>query len=377
MEEESRRPTVRNVVFEDGRFAVEISDPSGNRTVDVGTPLSLDPSFADRPFEVHKFARMDLSENTIRQVYLGPTVSRGKRIGWIIPANALGSTDHDFAFAKPFLSYAYKIIASELAILADDQIARLEQKAERFESTTFADLYHDNVCFLVISLETLEHGDAFEVARIVPSLLQYGFLPAEMCDPQHIQWTCAPLPAGKLCVVSISSDVTRPEVLARLAILAATADRSIVTQFFYLYQMVEFLMEEVLANHAPNVAKEIIRTIETGQTHALRERIDALQDSMREKVRLDLLMTKYSDAQDQLGDVQARSNDFLSAVGIHNGTTLSTHFYKVRNFVFHQARNLPANSDPLLLAIVIAFFEFVPVLLSTFKLPSQGEHQSL
>lgn len=355
-----------SIRFENGEFIA--SDPTGDVEVSITTPLSVDTTFEGMPFEIHTFARRALMENSIHPVHLTGVI-RGEqpRIGLMVPANALGSVEHDKAEKQFFRQYAYMAIKLALEGLARESPAILQAQLERAESVAFADLFDDNVCFLILSKSTLDAVDNFELDRILPSLIQYGYVPVSACRPSELAWVGTPPESVKIKVSLVSEDIESAQIVAKLLTLSATSSPSLLTQFFYLYQVFEYLMESVMRHRLPQVVQEMIDGLQSG-TASARDQFDLLGDEIREKGRLKLLLDKYSNCSGSLREFSLASCEFLDARAIKADPGIEA-VYKVRNFLFHQARNLPSHDDPLLANVVDAFSQFLPSLLETYKHP--------
>ncbi|MCD5340610.1 hypothetical protein LR392_00030 [Arthrobacter sp. AK04] len=344
-------------------------DPTGDLEVSISTPLTLNPAFEAMPFSIHSFAMKDLRESSIHPVHLAGVVKGDPpRIGLMVPANALGSIEHDEAEKPYFQQYAYMAIRLALADLLAKSPGILEDHLDGSEPLLFSDLFHDNICFLVVSESTLSEVPNFGLDRILPSLIKYGYVPAGACKPADLEWIGAPPESQKIKVSLVSEDVENSNIVAKLLTLSATSSPSLLTQFFYLYQVFEYLMESVMRHRLPLVVQEMIDSLQNG-TASARDQFDLLGDEIREKGRLKLLMEKYSDCSSSLREFGVAASDFLDARGIKSNQGIEA-VYKVRNFLFHQARDLPSHDDPLLANVVEAFSQFLPSLLESYKHPS-------
>lgn len=355
------------VRYDDGLFVA--ANPVGDFELAIDTPLELDPSFEGRPFELHGFAVRDLKESAIHEVHLDcdsdPAVAR---IGMMLPVNSLGSQDHDESGKKYFQEYAYVAIKLALERLCRESPEVLEAQVARGHSVLFSDLFDDNVCFLVLSQKNFA-SVKFELDRILPSLVALGYVPMNSCRPAELEWIGSP-PSGRVVKVKQTSyDIENAELVARLIVLSAVSSRSLVTQFFYLYQVVEYLMENVMRHRLPLVMRDIIDELASG-TASTREQFDVLGNEIREKGRLKLLVGPYSDCASDVSEFGAVAQDFLASLNIKASPDIDA-IYKTRNFLFHQARNLPSQEYPLLASAVGSFFAFLPSLLYSYRNPSE------
>jgi hypothetical protein len=363
-----------HVRFRDGVFLV--AHPQGHLEVAVITPVEVTTGFEGMEFTLDAFAKRDLKENATYPVLLrGGTGSGTPRIGLMVPANALGSVEHSQAAETYFRDYSYVAIKLALEYLSRVSPHVLEAFVDQPEPVLFSDLFDDNQSFLVLSCSKIPQQSAFSIDRIMPSLVDYGYVPTHFCKPSELAWAGSPPQAKNIKVSLISEDLDNPQMLSKLLILSATSSPSLVTQFFYLYQVFEYLMESVMRHRLPLVMKNMIRSLESG-TASAKDQFDALGDEIREKGRLKLLVRDYSHCQADLDEFSLASQDFLSSLNITSSPGIDA-VYKVRNFLFHQARNLESHDDPLLKKVVEAFSQYLPKLLETYKNPASPEDPSV
>ncbi|MCZ9884535.1 hypothetical protein NFJ07_22400 [Arthrobacter sp. B2a2-09] len=286
----------------------------------------------------------------------------------MVPANALVSIEHDFASKSFFHQCAYLIVKF---VLEESMMgrSRIVEAIESRSTLLLTDLFDENVCFLLISSTEIENVPNFSLNRILPSLVAYGFVPAETCSPAGLAWRSA-LPQGqkKLHLSLTSGDVDNHDIVSRLCVLAAISAPSTLMQFFYFYQIIEHLLEGVLRHRLPIFARTLIANLEQGSGN-LHDEFLTVHEQMREKFRLKLLVTQYSDCTTSLDDLSLASTEFLRSLHLKEQLGIGA-VYAVRNFLFHQARNLPAQGDRTLDEVVEAFAQFIPALLETYNFPT-------
>lgn len=359
-----------NPKFVDGGFMLESVD--GDVQVVITSDLELDPSSANYRYLIMPLARSGLRENQIFDVLLRSGEDR--RIGWLIPANALSSKEHADAENVHFLRYAYAAIREVLTGHVELYVNQLRQALQAGEnSVPFSSLFHDNMSFLVICLDLAEHFGQFEPSRLIPSLVSFGYVPINYCEPELVDWNCRDLDEGvrHLTLSPTGSGIARPDLPAKLFSLAATSPTSTVTQFFYLYQVVELLLEEVLQAELESIGRAVSGSIQSGQTSELRDHLEGLSQQLSEKYRLGVLMSSFDGADGAVKDVGIAADAFLQRVGARPKQGIAG-LYQVRNFVIHQVRNMPEDAEELLRAVVVELATFLPKVLSTFKITPQA-----
>ncbi|MHA7275738.1 hypothetical protein ACX80O_04305 [Arthrobacter sp. Hz1] len=358
------------VSFDGGSFVV--SHAGGDLEVLIATPIEVTPDFESMKFEIHVYAKKELKESAIFPVHLkGAAPGGGPRIGFMIPVNALGSVDHGRAEEKYFRNYSYMAIKLALEYLAEKSPEVFESFAGETQPILFSDLFDDNVSFLVLSRSKIPDEIDFSMDRILPSLISYGYVPAASCSPAGLDWAGSD-PTSKVNVSLISEHLDNPQMLSKLLVLSAVSSPSLVTQYFYFYQVFEYLMENVMRHRLPLVLQEMVTNLQGG-TSSARDQFDRLGSEIRERGRLKLLVSRYSNCASDLSDFALVSQDFLESLQVESKPGIDS-IYKVRNFLFHQARDLPSHDDPLLAKVVDAFSQYLPSLLRTYANPeSLGE----
>lgn len=360
------------VQHDSGVFSLS-SEPDSSE-LRVTTELVLDLASEDLPFKVIPLLRTGLNESSIREAFL-PSDKEATRIGWIIPANALSSSEHDSATDPHFLRFAYVTIREVLTQHQEmfTAVARTHQ-AQGAHELAFADLFHDNVCFLTVSMQRFPEAASLDWLK--PSLIAHGYVPFGMCDPDTLNWSPMASPGGrKVKLKLISNGVSKPEVPIRMMAVAAASSSSPAVQFFYLYQVVEFLMELVLETSMSTVGHKIGKSIQDGQFQQLRDHLESFQDSMSEKRRLQLLIESCSDGPKAMAELERAAKNFLQTLGITAKTGIAS-LYQVRNFVVHQVRSMPESSEQQLGVVVHEFARFLPAVLATFEVPGYEPEQT-
>lgn len=340
--------------------------------ITITTPIRVGTAFDVERFAVHEFIKRDLTESSIHPVHIIKAKGGDQpRVGMLIPANALGSDDHDEAGEQYFKDYSYVTMLLALQRLAAEDPHIFNNVANDRQTIPFSDLFDDNVSFFTVSLDNAATIESFDISRTLPSLVSYGYVPAGLCSPRELEWIGSPPSSKKVKVTLTSASIESSELIARLITLAVTSGRSLVTQFFYFYQVFEYLMESVMRHRLPLVLNDMVKSLGSGGT-SVREQFDLLGDQIREKGRLKLLASEYSDCSKALYDFGLVSSQFLAERGITSDPGIDA-VYKVRNFLFHQARDLPSHNDPFLADVVSAFADFLPVLLASYRLPEVAD----
>ena len=356
-----------SVEYDGKSFEVLIDEDGASAIVTSG--LAIDDHSAGLRYEVIPFVRNGLTENLILEVHLKR--QDVARIGWLIPANALSSSEHDFAENIHFLRYAY--VAMEQVLLRHVHVyaeALRERVGPGSVDVPFADLFNDDVCFLVICLDLAErNGPPFDSSTLIPTLVSYGFIPLAECEPGSSNWSCREIEVGvkSIKIQPTGAGIKRADLPARLFSVAASARGSAVTRFFYFYQVVELLMEEVLLNSLHSIGQSVRRAIEMEQHIVLRDELEGLSGRFSEKERLKVLMQSFQGGESAVAELAEASDEFLQSVGVDARSGIGG-LYQVRNYVVHQVRHMPTEAEEILERVSQELAAFLPKVLSTFSM---------
>ncbi|HCT41025.1 MAG TPA: hypothetical protein DF427_07615 [Moraxellaceae bacterium] len=346
-----------DVFFREGAFW--LTDKSGWE-VEVECPLDLDAEFSDKQFSVFYFSKFNLKENSIYQVVDGLS---NKRIGWLIPVAALSSNLHDFSNNPHFLRYAYKAIEGALHGVSDDIYTRRPNIVDG-RGLLLSDIFHENTALLVISHETLVEGVVFDFLRAVPSFARYGYFPLRESDPTSIDLLVDEPDGDKLKIYLTSNDLSENKIIESLLLSLASSAKNPVMKFFYLYQIVELLIERIFALEQRRVAQYIAAAID--DSAKVKDAIERVQSNLAEKKRLSVLVERYSKVGSDLTDLRIVCNDLLVALGMEQHPGFESYFYSIRNFIFHQYRNFPDPHLSKLDRVSEEFLKILPSMLSRF-----------
>ena len=347
----------------DGVFELSI-DGQNPFDLSVRSDLALDTTSENYHYQILPLVKKDLKESDICEVL---DAKSRERIGWIMPANALSSKEHDFAENKHFLRYAYVAIREVLLKHRSTYQQRaLEAITLGERSMPFSDLFHNNESFLVICLELVDEKFSFD--RVLPSLISLGYLPRTVCAPENVKWRGQPVEPNetRLLLWQTGSAVSNPELPARLFELAATSGESAVVNFFLLYQVVELLLEEVFRTLMPPIGMAVMKSIEEERFSDLRDLLRTAGTRVSEKARLEALMQSFQGGSVAITDLSTSAKEFLRQVG-ENPSEGILAVYAVRNYVVHQARNVPVTATSALADTVASLSTFLPQLLAGYK----------
>jgi len=222
--------------------------------IQIDYSFLIDDSYKEKSFDVYFLAKYGLKENDIFQVF---DRKLQRRIGWCIPTNALDSTDHDYASNEHFLKYAYVGVQEALRKLPDD-IFTNPIDISTSSRIRISEIFHESTALLIISREALDIEDAFQLPKAIPSLLKAGYVELTKDNPSLLTLS-RPSPEGnKLYVEFVSNHVDDADLIAVLLKNVAFYQSNTILQFFYLYQVVELLLECVFKHEQKLLVRELV-----------------------------------------------------------------------------------------------------------------------
>lgn len=335
-----------------------------NRVVEVECPLSLDPLHKEKEFEVHFLAKKDVKENEIFQVFLR---TENIRIGWLIPIISLSSVLHDYAENEHFLRYAYRGIKEALEILDSNIFSKSVKLSEN--SCRLEDIFHEETVLLVLSKDVFNSERQFEICKFSASLIKHGYVSLSKRVPTDIEIRGWPITSRHLYLDEISNEIDSYLLISELLNKSYSFEANVVFRFFYLYQIIELLIDLIYKREQEGLVEKLLETKnDSGKT---KEVLDKMQRFMSEKKRIGLLINEYTNIASELAPLANSCNDFLASINRENSQEFSGYFYSIRNFIFHQYRDFPEDGEDILNEVLKNTLNVIPKLLASFSFTSK------
>ena len=344
------------VDFDGNSIGVKVED---RVRVRVATPLELSATSRPDDYDAYLLTCPDVRENDVKMVF-SKIAGDKARIGWAIPVLSLVSDEHDSAADPHFLNYAFVAMMKAVELVNGSVEIELSELSE----LDILNLLGENSVILVISRATLKDGHDFELRRALPSLVSQGYALCaseldvsgswiEMSEQQsHIKITLSTkIPDDHDMVVAMLNGFV-------------TSTRSVALQFFYLYQIVELLMERVIAIRQKEIAESILKA--GNSSSLIRGALEKIGELNSERSRLNLVVEKYSRVAADLSDLKLECNKLKVKLGLDAGESISEYLYPLRNYIFHNFRSFPKDAEPELRAVVAALLTSLPFFLSKF-----------
>ena len=347
---------------DDGGYVFEI----GGREIKICSPLDIDPAFDDMDFDFFLLYRSDLKESDVQEFCI-KRGGGGRRIGLVIPVNALTSLDHDFSDKGFFLQYAHTAMSRGLVAVQDKFNVGCEELDEEF---SISDVFSDECAFLIISKSVVLPEDDFSIERCLPSLLSYGYVIVGDDGISEIRQGSPREAAKKILVKMNSKELEDDGFIGHFINRALSRESSSQFEFFYIYQIFEFLLDKVFCFEQEALVEELVDVY--GDLQKTKQVIAKIQDSSSEKKLLAIMVEKYISAGIDFSGLRDSCNLLLGKLGREEGANLNQFLYSVRNFIFHQYRDFPENCKGELDEVVSELYRVLPDILSGFSRTSRG-----
>ncbi|WP_417454406.1 hypothetical protein [Kiloniella sp.] len=341
--------------------------PDNKDEVYITSPLKLDTDFNEKDFEIHFLTKKDIKENEIFQIYTANDPRDKKRVGWLIPTNSLDSDQHDYSENPHFLKYAYKAI-EEAIIHASPDIYMHLATCDSSGRVNLSDIFHKNTVILIISKETLvENQVEFDIDKASPSLIKHGYVKLTSNSPDTIWLTSDPHNLESIFITPISENIQNYQLVSELLNSSFAYEKNSFFQFFFLYQIIELLMDDIFQNQQNALVDKLIEI--RSDSGKVKDVLENINKSVKEKKRLSLLIDDYTTTKSELEALKENCNQLLRHLDREPGKEFHEYLYPIRNFIFHQYRDFPEIARTNLDHVVKELIDIIPGLLSTYSYP--------
>ncbi len=343
-----------------------ICDEKDFEDFEISYGLFVDKSYHPDDFLVYLLAKKEVRENDIYQVL----AEKDTRIGWCFPAVALDSREHDYAENPHFLRYAYVSVVKILNSFPDVAISKVPD-LEESGRIKFSEFFHDGTVIFAVSKKTLSSGYSFSIPHWLPSLFCYGYVPLTRQKPSSIVFQGERPTGGKIHIKQVSESLKSHNFIEVLFSELVAYESNPVLSFFYVYQIVELILEEIFQYEQTKLVNELINSVE--DSLRTKDVLAKFQDILSEKKRLGLLQSAYVKKLPIEHDLRDSCNAFLTRAGRKGGVNMKDYLYLVRNFLFHRYRDVAGDSFADIQKVVDCSIPFLSDLLHAFRLPEKEE----
>lgn len=349
--------------LEDGAYELLCEDGTAAPLL---CPLKLTYDLDPDGYDLYVYFAGDIRESDIRQIFVAGSDGES-RVGWLIPLLSLESDLHDFAYNEHFLRYARAAIEGFFDALPQDVVDAMGPVSIG-SGLALTALAPETTVLLVISKKVVANGTVFDIGRLYPFLLSNGILNGRQSKSGRIVVPFTRPEGRKLRLVHCVEEFAQDKLVDALLTYAAHAYGNPVLQFFYLYQVVELLMEKVFSSEQRAIVAKINQA--NGSVTKVKDAMDDLGECLSEKHRINAMVDKYCDPKPAISELVRSCRDLNAALGIKEGETLAKSLYPLRNLVFHSYRSFPDQSLDDLKRINCSFFSAIPNILASFRSPA-------
>ncbi|QQK72778.1 hypothetical protein HG702_15935 [Pectobacterium versatile] len=328
-------------------------------------------NYIPEEYEIVFLLKKDIKESDITPVRYRFTDDY-KTIGFLIPALALESTEHEYAQDSHFLLYSY--IATIELIKKFPQHSYIKNIAFDGNKFTISDLISQD---LVIGIFWKKNIESFTVPSLSVCLFEEGYiglssrLPSELVfskknvEPDSEEEN---IKVNKFSLKLLNSDIADHALIEKILFIYFPYEKNPPFKFFLLYQIVELLMNYILQNEYDLILSQL-KNIQQNNIKS-RDILEKIKEFTAEKKRITLLFNNYSSIQPQLADLKLTSLAYVVKmidVKISSEKKCEEYFYLIRNFIVHNMISLNEANNDELEEVNESLIKIIPTLLNTFK----------
>ena len=300
-------------------------------------PIQLSKEHPPEEFEIYQLTNTSLNaESDIFQVY---EEELGGRIGWIFPIQSIMSNDHKKSNDKFFLNYAY--VAYNLLLQGEVHQDKTISLEKALGECSLYDFYDDDIIVFVISKNTLPVEEEFDIKNYITSLSKYGYYLSDnkrkvslnesiVAKEYYERYKGEP----KLNIQKISGKYRANTFIQELYINLLYGSKHHLLIFHYLYQVVEFLIEENFKIEFDELIEEYRQSNISRMD--FREKIG---DALREKKRINNINEIVKPDGRVCQELQDECNRLLAIIDDPKVNYVEA-LYRVRSLMVHEYRKI-------------------------------------
>jgi hypothetical protein len=353
-------------IEEESVFVLEARDDSFK--INVEYIPKVEREFENKNFTTFLLSNAYLNaENDVFEIF---EKELNTRIGWLFPIQVLESNENDFSDNEYLNKYKFPATIQLLSITEQTKLPTLN--TDRIYSIT--DFYHDNICIFVLCNDALPNEFEFKIQDYLPSLSNYGYYKWNS-DLPHLFEEKEPLVLSyrgkkKLKFQRSNSKISDNEFLVSLYEDHLISIDHFLIKFIFLYQVVEYLMDENFNLEFTRLIKEYEN--EEITKNDLKEQINEIA---KERGNIGLMLQKTQIDNELENNFKRDATDFLSSFKKNIKPDLGNLIYDVRNLVTHNYREIIKSENNIrLLDLITQQFEFIiNDMLITYQNDSESE----
>ncbi|MCU0284803.1 MAG: hypothetical protein MUF15_00265 [Acidobacteria bacterium] len=338
-------------------FLLKNSDEDSDMEIGISYKLDFPDDFLPRDYQVFLFAGKDPHENDIFQVF---EKSIGNRIGWLFPLQALQSREHAYASNKHFLRYA--AVAFHLICKGIENVYYKIPEYNTAEIYEISDFYHERTVIICICKRQIPNYEDFSIDNYLPSIFKQGYFLQVKRDPGDITLKIENDRDESTKKIQITETApalkNKPYLKALLSEVLPYENRNLLN-FFFLYQVIEMLMEEI---RIITINKNVEKIIENKEdSYKCKDILYEINQSYRETSILNRLKENHLKGIDNtlLQNLGNACKELLIKNKKKTGQTFCENLYHVRNLLFHQYRDIEQGDKDKDIDEIIKHFRLV------------------
>lgn len=323
------------------------------------TDIKLSPCSDFKNFTIFRAYCRKFNEIDIKQIKIDDD-----DCGFLIPSFSLLSQDHDYSSKGNFQVFSDAIIKWHLSNL-DTENLKSEVPLDSF--------FNENLGFIAIPNRNYSNSKDKE-RKIFFELINAGIY-VDILHKSPSFYTENPLfpnknlPSTKrITFKTTSNKAILDEFICDIfnSIIFNETDHFL--QFFYLYQVVETLIEFVMSQEYSKVMTKINDLGGGVSTQQLKKLVETLNESVQERKRINKLCNEYTDTYNDSFNIQQSLFDFIkqnlnSDFEVNND--IGSCIYEIRNKSFHEFRTL--RNATKLSSITPHVFDYILHLITSYK----------
>ncbi|MGE6651270.1 hypothetical protein ACQKE0_18540 [Shewanella colwelliana] len=323
------------------------------------THIELSPCSNFKNFTIFKVYCKKFNEVDIKNIKID-----GTDCGFLIPSFSLLSVDHDYSSNKNFQLFSDAIIKWFLSSL-QMETTKSEVPLENF--------FDENLGFIALSNNSYSNSKNNE-RKIFFELMNSGIYVDTLQTepsfyPDNSLFPDKKLPNTKRITFNTTTNKAMlDEFVFEIFHSVVFKESDHFLQFFYLYQVIETLIEFVMSNEYSQVRTKINTLGGSATTQQLKKLVETLNESVQERKRINKLCNDYTGTYTDDFNIQQSLCDFIRGhlnSEFETDSDIGTSIYEVRNKSFHEFRTLRNASK--LSSITPHVFDYILHLISSYK----------
>lgn len=363
-------PVILDSVVEDQKGFFRIFG-RGNPSIaiEVPYPYGVNPGYNCADTQILLLQNPFHVEASAMDVFIQPGT---QRLGYVFSLTSVGSTNHRFSENRFFKTACYAAVFKVLQSLVVERTDVIDLGRRPFRCRV-DELFGDELVVLSVHIPFAQSA-GIELVQLEADLHRHGYVYAESPidkPPVRLSIVRANFETannmGRLRLRPLSKLLASDSLISRFLCRRISCPNDPVLRFFYLYQIVERILNLELRNKSKLLLAQLAAADPNGSKIA--EAYHDLKEAFSEKSRLGEVFGVRINSSLQNSPSNQFFKDFLLACGVVAGNAYSENLYKVRNTVFHGWWSIPVSAAAEFDNVVAGIENDIPELILSY-LPS-------